>query len=176
MHLIRNIRTTKFIFDITGEFLHYLAIGGLICAVDQMVKSAIDSEPESNFPREMPKTGGKVQIMRAHNPGFSQGRLGNYPEFVEISSLCAVSFLAGGLQLLTKEHPHTYRIRKLGMATVIGGAMSNVLDRIVNGKVTDYINIRYGFLKRMIVNIGDLAIYLGGILYVAGALFGRDDG
>lgn len=175
MGVWKNLKTTKLIFDISGEFLHYLAVSGMICAIDQMFKSAIDTEPEENFPRDMPHTDGKVRIMRAHNPGFSQGRLSNHPEFVKLSSLCAVSFLAGGLQYFTKEHPHKYRIRKLGMATVIGGALSNVLDRMVNGKVTDYINIRYGFFRRMIVNIGDIAIYIGGILYVLGALFGRDD-
>ncbi len=175
MSILKNLRTTHFFWDISNEFIHLLGIAGLICAVDQMFKSAIDSEPEDNFPRDMPHTKGCVKIMRAHNPGFSRGHLGDYPELVKISSVAAVGFLAGGLQYLTSFFPGQYKLRKLGMAIVIGGALSNVLDRIVNGKVTDYLNIRVGGLKTLIVNIGDIAIYVGGIIYAIASLLGHDD-
>ena len=175
MSILKNLRTTHFFWDISNEFIHLLGIAGLICAVDQMFKSAIDSEPEENFPRDMPHTKGCVKIMRAHNPGFSRGHLGDYPELVKISSVAAVGFLAGGLQYLTSFFPGQYKLRKLGMAIVIGGALSNVLDRIVNGKVTDYLNIRVGGLKTLIVNIGDIAIYVGGIIYAIASLLAHDD-
>ena len=38
------------------------------------------------------------------------------------------------------------------------------------GKVTDYLYIRIGVLKKMIINIGDIALYFGGILYALGSL------
>lgn len=174
MGLFKNLKATHFFWTISSEFIHLLTIAGLICAVDQMVKSAIDTEPESNFPREMPHTKGYVKIMRAHNPGFSRGHLGKYPELVKTLSVAAVGFLAGGLQYLTNYYPGKYKLRKLGMAIVIGGALSNVLDRIVNGKVTDYMNIRVSGLKSLIVNIGDIAIYVGGIIYTIAALFGEE--
>ena len=75
MGLIKNMKTTHLIWEISGEFIHYTAIASLICSIDQMFKTAIDTEPEENFPREMPGTKGYVQIMRAHNPGFSKGHL-----------------------------------------------------------------------------------------------------
>ncbi|SFG31963.1 signal peptidase II [Oribacterium sp. WCC10] len=175
MGILRNIKTTHFFWDLSNEFLHLLGIAGLICAVDQMVKSAIDTEPEDNFPRDMPHTKGYIKIMRAHNPGFSRGRLGEYPELVKNSSIAAVGFLAGGLQYLTSFYPKQYKLKKLGMAIVIGGALSNVLDRIVNGKVTDYLNIRVSGLKSLIVNIGDIAIYVGGIIYIISAFIKKED-
>ena len=175
MGLIKNVKTTHLIWEISGEFLHYTAIASLICSIDQMFKTAIDTEPAENFPREMPGTKGYVQIMRAHNPGFSKGHLKEYPEFVKLSSMAAVGFLAGGLQYLTAYFPKRYKLRKLGMSVVIGGALSNVLDRGMHGEVTDYLNIRIGSLKKIIVNIGDIAICLGGALYALASLFGRDD-
>ncbi len=175
MSIIKNLRTTHFFWDISNEFMHLLGLAGIICAVDQMFKSSIDTEPADNFPRDMPHTKGYVKIMRAHNPGFSRGHFGKYPEFVKISSVAAVGFLVGGLQYLTSYFPKQYKLRKLGMAIVIGGAASNVIDRIVNGKVTDYINIRFGTLKTLIVNIGDIAIYVGGIIYIISSLLGKDD-
>ena len=53
---------------------------------------------------------------------------------------------------------------------VIGGASSNTYDRLVKGEVTDYINVRISFLKNAIINIGDIAIYLGGMLYGVGVM------
>lgn len=175
MGILKNLKTTHFFWDMSSEFIHLLGFAGIICAVDQMLKSAIDTEPESNFPREMPHTKGYVKIMRAHNPGFSRGHLGKHPEFVKLSSVAAVGFLAGGLQYLTSFYPKNYKLRKLGIAIVIGGALSNVLDRIVNGEVTDYLNIQVSGLKTLIVNIGDIAIYVGGIIYALASLFGKDD-
>lgn len=175
VNVLKNIKTTRFVWELTGEFMHLMALSGLICLSDQLLKQSVDAEPEENFPREMPHSKGYVKIMRAHNPGFSMGRLGEYPEFVKLSSLAATGFLAGILQHLTLVYPGKFRMRKLGIALVIGGAMSNILDRAQRGKVTDYINIQLGTLKRAIVNIGDIAIYLGGILYILAALLGRDD-
>jgi len=59
---------------------------------------------------------------------------------------------------------------KLVKAMVLGGAMSNTYDRVRYGKVTDYLYIRIGVLKKMIINIGDIALYFGGILYALGSL------
>ena len=62
-------------------------------------------------------------------------------------------------------------LQKWGTAMVIGGASSNTYDRLIKGKVTDYINVRVLFLKNAIINIGDIAIYFGGMLYGIGVIF-----
>ena len=177
--IMTNAKRGHFLWKISGEFIHLLNLSLVVCLSDQLLKNSIDTEPEENFPRELPHSGGYVKVMRAHNPGFSMGRLGDHPEFVKLSSLAATGFLAGSLHYLTTEYPGKYPLRKMGMALVIGGAMSNVADRARKGKVTDYINIRVGSFKKAIVNIGDLAIYAGGALYLLGAvkglLFGEDD-
>lgn len=165
MKTMKYLAGARHVWGSTGEFTHYLVIAGIIASLDQMLKSSIDSEPVENFPRDMPKTKGKVRIMRAHNPGFTRGRFGQFPEAVKLASTAAVAFIAGGLQFLSTFYPGQYKLRKLSMATVLGGALSNTIDRVVNGKVTDYLNIRFGPLKSLIVNIGDLAIYTGGLLY-----------
>ncbi len=174
MGWIRRIYRMHRFWHRSGELLHCMAVAGLVCSVDQMLKSAIDTEPKENFPREMPGSRGCIRIMRAHNPGFSRGRLAKYPELVKLSSIAAVGFLSGGLHFLTACFPKRYRLRKLGMAVVIGGALSNVLDRIMNGAVTDYLNIRISRLKELIVNLGDIAIVFGGGLYFLSCLLERD--
>ncbi len=169
-----GLRFVRFVWKLSGEFLHLVGLSSVICLADQLIKQSIDAEPADNFPRDLKVTKGKVGIIRAHNPGFTHGRLGEYPEFVKLSSLGITGFLSGILCFLCSEFPRKYRIRKLGMSMVIGGAMSNILDRARNGKVTDYLHIRLGMLKQSIINIGDIAICLGGAVYALGLLFDRD--
>ena len=52
----------------------------------------------------------------------------------------------------------------------MGGAMSNTFDRLCRGKVTDYLYIRFSLLKKIIINIGDIAIFFGAFLYFAGII------
>lgn len=175
MKVLKNVAAVRTAWKWSGEFLRLMSLSGAVCLLDQLFKNAIDTEPEENFPREMPGTKGQVKIMRVHNPGFSRGRLGTYPEFVKLVSITLTGFLAGGLHALTVEHPGIFQLRKLGISFVIGGALSNILDRVRKGKVTDYLNINLPWFKKLVVNIADLSIYLGGILYVISAFLKRDE-
>ena len=56
------------------------------------------------------------------------------------------------------------KARKLGMAMVIGGSLSNLYDRYVRGYVVDYFSLRFGPLKEVVFNLGDIFILLGAAL------------
>jgi signal peptidase II len=56
-----------------------------------------------------------------------------------------------------------------GISLVIGGGLSNLLDRIAyNGHVFDFLNLGLGRLRTGIFNLADLAIMLGMLLLVVG--------
>ena len=56
-----------------------------------------------------------------------------------------------------------------GISLVIGGGLSNLLDRIAyNGHVVDFLNLGLGWLRTGIFNLADLAIMLGMLLLVLG--------
>ena len=57
-----------------------------------------------------------------------------------------------------KEHP-------VSIGLVLGGGLSNLLERLLHGKVYDYIQFPKvpGKLKRYVYNLADFAILLGGI-------------
>ena len=61
---------------------------------------------------------------------------------------------------------------RLGLALLLGGAASNAYDRIMKKEVTDYFRISIGSkrLERIIFNIGDMAIFVGGILTAIGEI------
>lgn len=84
-----------------------------------------------------------------------------------------------------------YWLRKLGsterwtaisLALVLGGAFGNGIDRLISGRVTDfidlYVNFDLFFLSNghfAIFNIADIAITMGAILLVAISLVSPDD-
>jgi signal peptidase II len=64
------------------------------------------------------------------------------------------------------------------ISLVIGGGLSNLLDRIAyNGHVIDFLNLGLGRLRTGIFNVADLAIMLGMLLLVVGNInaSGRQD-
>ena len=66
--------------------------------------------------------------------------------------------------------PRPLWILRLGLALIVGGALGNMLDRIVAGQVLDFIvsSIRPG-----VFNVADVCINVGMILALIGVLFHR---
>lgn len=52
------------------------------------------------------------------------------------------------------------------LSSVIGGGVSNVVDRILfDGAVTDFLHFNFGFFRTGILNIADISIFFGGIIF-----------
>ena len=91
-----------------------------------------------------------------------------------ISIVCAVvwiSVLIGGVYVLGKRG---YGV--LPLALVIGGALSNLVDRILFGGVVDFIDITipipwYGPFSWAPFNVADVAIVAGAVWFVCMELF-----
>ncbi len=56
-------------------------------------------------------------------------------------------------------------LQKTGLAILLGGAVSNLYDRYVRRYVVDYFSFQFGWLKKVVFNLGDLFVFAGsGIL------------
>lgn len=55
----------------------------------------------------------------------------------------------------------------LGVALFVAGGASNLVDRLVQGAVIDFMNVGIGSLRTGIFNVADVAIMLGAALLVA---------
>jgi signal peptidase II len=60
------------------------------------------------------------------------------------------------------------RLALLGLWLWFGGAASNLLDRVGDGRVVDFLNVGIGPLRTGIFNVADMAIMLGVALLIAG--------
>ena len=61
------------------------------------------------------------------------------------------------------------------LALVLGGAIGNLIDRLVYGHVVDFIDLYAGSHHWPTFNVADSAITLGAIILIAHALFVSDD-
>ena len=66
----------------------------------------------------------------------------------------------------------TRRRSPLGAGLVLGGGLSNLMERLMQGKVYDYVRFPKapGKLKKYVFNLADFAVFTGGILWT----FGRE--
>ena len=142
----------------------YIGIIGILAALDLFIKQAIEQQNESDFPKELQKSGGKILLYKNHNPGFSFGYLKDRPELVSMIPLSVASFIGGMLASLLKSKGKT--AEKLALSIALGGAISNLYDRLIRHYVVDYFSIQYGKLKKVVFNLGDLYIFLGAGLII----------
>jgi signal peptidase II len=77
-----------------------------------------------------------------------------------------------GLLIYLKRLPTEMRLVRLGLALIIGGALGNMVDRILAGQVLDFIMtpIRPG-----VFNVADVCINLGIVIGLAGFLLHKPE-
>lgn len=110
-------------------------------------------------------------LMLVWNRGISYGLFQQQGEFGRWMLILFTVAVIGALALwLAATHA---RLAAFGLGLVIGGAASNLVDRLVHGAVADFFHFHvYGF-SWYVFNIADAAIVAGvaGLLYDSG--FGR---
>ena len=71
-----------------------------------------------------------------------------------------------------KKAPKTANILNLGLSLVLGGAIGNVIDRILHNHVVDFIHVHYADVWHYpIFNIADIGICVGMAMIIYDMLF-----
>lgn len=141
-----------------------------IAAADIRIKQYV----EDNVPQghDRPTLGGRIILRKVYNSGAAFGLLHGSPRLVTGLSALLGALLAARDALLLKRRGRI--LEKTGMALLTGGALSNLSDRVLRGKVVDYFAFgsRWKKWSRLTFNLGDLCIAAGAVL----ALLGRPAG
>ena len=95
-----------------------------------------------------------------YNKGFAANALDGHPRAVAAVSAAFTAVLTAML-VSGSSSPED----ELPDALILGGAVSNTAERIVRGKVTDYIP-----MGKYVYNIGDFAIYAGALAKIINSL------
>lgn len=141
-----------------------LFIGIVLCilALDLGIKEAIEEMDTASFPKTLEKTEGRIILHKNHNEGFALGIYRSHPKVVKMLPVVVTSAVAGIFVWLHVQKGNI--VEKLAVAMVLGGALSNLYDRLTRGYVVDYFSIQWKKIKSVVFNLGDIFIFSGAVL------------
>ena len=142
--------------------LRSLAIATLVLLLDQLSKWSALSNLKLGIPEEVLPF---MNWLLLFNPGaafsFLAQSSGWQRWFFTILGLAASLYI---LWLLRKNQSD--KILSWALSLILGGALGNVLDRIMYGAVVDFIDLHYGNWHWPAFNIADSSICIGATLIV----------
>ena len=142
--------------------LRSLAIATLVLLLDQLSKWSALSNLKLGLPEEVLPF---MNWLLLFNPGaafsFLAQSSGWQRWFFTILGLAASLYI---LWLLRKNQSD--KMLSWALSLILGGALGNVLDRIMYGAVVDFIDLHYGNWHWPAFNIADSAICIGATLIV----------
>ena len=104
-----------------------------------------------------------VHLLYAENPGaaFSLGA-DLHPDLRFWFFTVGSGLFLGGLLLFTLMRHGASHLEVLGIALILGGGVSNLLDRILkDGRVIDFVMLQFGDVQTAIFNFADVMIIMG---------------
>tara|TARA_B100000767_G_scaffold40854_1_gene34542 strand:+ start:256 stop:741 length:486 start_codon:yes stop_codon:yes gene_type:complete len=102
-----------------------------------------------------------IDLVLVYNPGISFGIFGNGGEVQRIFLIALSVLIISYLIFWIKNS--TSKILSYGLCLIIAGALGNMFDRIIYGKVVDFISLHVFDYYWYVFNIADLAIVFGGL-------------
>jgi signal peptidase II len=113
-------------------------------------------------------------LVHTKNPGIAFSLLANSPSpLLRILLIAGALVIIGLIAWLLVAGPNLSALNAAGLALLLGGAAGNVVDRIVHGGVTDFLEFYLGPYRYPAFNVADSAITLGAMLVVVDVLFGK---
>ena len=117
---------------------------------------------------------GLVDLVHVRNEGVAFGLLNNtdLPYKTAITTLLAVTALAG-IALYARQLQSREWLARLGLACILGGAIGNLIDRVRQGYVLDFVDVYWKGWHFWAFNVADAAITIGAILVFVDLLLVR---
>ena len=153
--------------------MKYLLLVAILFYIDYYYKRKVETEMKPGRDTRI-AAGGKVLIRRVDNKGAAGGVLKGKPSYVKIASTVALALAA--IRFLSLLPMKRRALKKGAYAFFLAGALSNLYDMWVRGSVTDYISLvsrRIKSVQRVVFNLGDVFILIGGVTLFFLNLFRR---
>lgn len=144
----------------------YIGIAAGIFILDFFIKKYVDKR----YARKArhPKLKNLVYIEKYYNDGAALNFMEKWPGLLKIIQTVLMLLICVGLYFSIRMHDG--KLGKIGMSFLIGGGLSNLFDRYTKGHVVDYIGFNFGpkWFRRIVFNISDFFVFIGGALAVIG--------
>lgn len=155
-----------------GSFVLWTSVAGLVVVLDQLTKWMIvkwvplyDKIPINGF----------INITHQRNTGaafsFLADAAGWQRWFFIVLATCVSGYIVYWLWSI---RGRGQVVLSSGLALVLGGAIGNVIDRLVHGSVVDFIQVLLWGWPFPSFNVADSAITVGAALLIIDTLFRKD--
>jgi signal peptidase II len=139
-------------------------------ALDQATKLLVDAT--------LPVYGSKtiipnlIDLVHVHNAGVAFGLLNSaeHPQRSLLTTGLALVALVGIAYYARHIRPEE-RLARLGLSLILGGAVGNLIDRVRQGYVIDFVDVYWGDWHFWAFNVADAAISVGAALVFVDVLF-----
>ena len=142
----------------------WLGLAAVVILADQVTKTLIvgwlqlgDSRPVTGY----------FNLVRAHNAGAAFSFLADADGWQRWFFVAVGAIASGFIVWMLRSHP-TQKLFCFAVSMIMGGALGNVVDRLLHGHVIDFLQFRFGFLQPLFsggyfpsFNLADSAITLG---------------
>lgn len=153
---------------ITGIFMMIMLI-----AIDQASKAWVVASVPLNYQSVLIPN--FINLTHIKNPGVSLGMLSGLPENLRspllIGLTSVISF--GMIYYIFKNWESAEAYIRTAFVFIIPGAVGNLIDRVLFGQVTDFLQFKWydvGFFSN---NLADIYISAGVVLFLIGMWFGK---
>lgn len=135
-----------------------------ILVIDQVTKHLVIAR--MTLGESKPLLGPILSLTYARNTGTAWGFLAGHTVLLAIIALVIVVAIA----LWGTRYAVRSPLLATGLASLLGGALGNMIDRMWLGHVTDFIDFHFW----PIFNVADIAVVCGAILILIDTIFGGD--
>ena len=150
----------------SGSLLPWLGVAAIVILIDQFTKTLILGAFANNGSHTV---NAFLNIVRVHNTGaafsFLAGAAGWQRWFFVGLGVAAALFIVWMLRSHAGQ-----RLFSWALALILGGAIGNVIDRLLHGYVVDFIQVHYANAYFPSFNVADSAITVGAALLIVDEL------
>jgi signal peptidase II len=152
--------------------LRWLLLSLVIVVLDQWTKWLV----ERHLPEHVlqPVVPGLINLTNVRNTGVAFGLFasaGHLPTTLVLAGLSLVAFVVVGIYFWKTSANH--RLLLFALSLVLGGAVGNLLDRLMSGAVTDFIDVYWRTHHWPSFNVADSAITVGLVVMALETLWPR---
>jgi signal peptidase II len=153
-------------FPVRG--LLFLGLAVLVVLADQTTKRLAEQRLEQTGVRSIPVpfVGDYLRLTYVENRGAAFGLLQNQTVFFVLVGVIVVGVIAASYRYLPRSG---FRLH-LALGLQLGGAVGNLIDRIRQGYVVDFVDFGYQSNWWPVFNVADSAIVIGVALLALNAL------
>jgi signal peptidase II len=140
----------------------YFPLGVGLIALDQGIKQWAVAHLKDR-PSPITLISGLLDLKYVENPGAAFGILRGQTHVFIIMALLTIVIILLYLSLVEHEEP----IVRVALVLILAGAVGNLIDRVVLGRVIDYIHVFYKDWEWPIFNLADTIINVGvGLIFI----------